>query len=105
MLKAGELRHKIEFFKKQLVDGKHGKKEVFQSFLTVKAKVTQPQTQESDIDHGKARKSRLVVFIRFNKAISEDNRLLYLGKEYDITSCRDVKGTRRELIIDAEMRQ
>ena len=104
VLKAGERRHTVTFQKKQLVSGKYGKNEIFVSFLTVRAKVTQPQSLESDSEHGKTYKRKLVIFMRFKATVSETARLLYGGDEYNITRCRDVKGTRRELVIDAEKR-
>lgn len=103
-LKSGELRHTITFTEKTEVDGKYGKKEVWQSLKPVRAKVTQPRTDENDSDHGTSRKVKLIIFIFYRSGLSEDNRLIYNGEEYDITSCRDVKGTRKELIIDAEKR-
>lgn len=104
MLKAGELRHSISFLKKGEVDGTYGKETVWSSFAKVRAKVTQPRTDESDSDHGTSRKQKLIIFMRFKASISENNRLIHDGVEYNITSCRDLKGTRRELIIDAEKR-
>jgi SPP1 family predicted phage head-tail adaptor len=103
-LKPGELRHKITFTKKTEVDGTYGKEEAWTTVKSVRAKVTQPRSDENDSDHGTSRKVKLIIFIFYVSNISEDNRLMYNGTEYDITSCRDVKGTRRELIIDAEKR-
>lgn len=103
-LKPGELRHKITLLKKSEVKGTYGKEEKWQPLKPVRAKVTQPRTDESDSDHGTSRKVKLIIFIFYVTNISEDNRLIYNGSEYNIISCRDVKGTRRELIIDAEKR-
>ena len=104
MLKAGELRHKVSFLKKQDVTTLYGKEVQWIEFATSKAKVTQPRTDESDGEHGASRKHKLIIFIRYKATISENNRLIYNGIEFNITSCRDLKGTRRELIIDAEKR-
>jgi SPP1 family predicted phage head-tail adaptor len=103
-LKPGELRHKITFLKKAEVKGTYGKEQTWQRVKTVRAKVTQPRTDENDSDHGTSRKVKLIIFLFYVPNISEDNCLIYNGVEYDITSCRDVKGTRKELIIDAEKR-
>jgi len=103
-LKSGELRNKITFLQRTKVDGKYGKEEEWLPLKTVRAKVTQPKTDESDSDHGKSRKVKLIIFIRYTKNVSEDNRLIFNGTEFDITSCRDLLGTRKELIIDAEKR-
>jgi SPP1 family predicted phage head-tail adaptor len=103
-LKPGELRHKINFLKKTEVNGTYGKEQTWQPLKPVRAKVTQPRTDENDSDHGTSRKVKLIIFIFYVPNISEDNRLMYNGSEYNIVSCRDVKGTRRELIIDAEKR-
>jgi SPP1 family predicted phage head-tail adaptor len=103
-LKPGELRHKITFLKKTEVDGTYGKEDAWATVKSVRAKVTQPRTDESDSDHGTSRKVKLIIFIFYVANINEDNRLIYNGVEFDITSCRDLKGTRRELIIDAEKR-
>jgi len=104
MLKAGDLRHKICFLQKHDVTTTYGKEVQWIEFANIKAKVTQPRTDESDSEHGASRKQKLIVFIRYKANISENNRLIYKGIEFNITSCRDLKGTRRELIIDAEKR-
>jgi SPP1 family predicted phage head-tail adaptor len=103
-LKSGELRNKVSFLQRTNVDGDYGKEEAWLPLKTVRAKVTQPRTDESDSDHGKSRKVKLIIFIRYTANVSEDNRLTFNGVEFEITSCRDVLGTRKELIIDAEKR-
>ncbi len=105
-LKSGELRNRVTFLRKVEVTGTYGKEEQWRSLLVkpVRAKVTQPRTDENDSDHGKSRKVKLIIFIRYIPNLSEDNRLLFNGTEFDITSCRDLLGTRKELIIDAEKR-
>ena len=103
-LKSGELRHNVSFLKETEIDGKYGKELVWSVFANARAKVTQPRTDENDSDHGKSRKQKLIIFMRYKSNLSEDNRLIYNNVEYNITSCRDLLGTRRELIIDAEKR-
>ena len=98
---AGELRHKIIFLKKVMVDGLYGKEEQWQAFKTVRAKVTPQKTDESESEHGKTRKVKLIIDLRFLSTVSEDNRLMFNNVEFEITSCIDLLGTRRELIIDA----
>jgi len=103
-LKSGDLRNKITFLKRTKVNGTYGKEEQYLPLKTVRAKVTQPRTDENDSDHGKSRKVKLIIFIRYTANVSEDNRLIFNGTEFNITSCRDLLGTRKELIIDAEKR-
>jgi SPP1 family predicted phage head-tail adaptor len=101
-LTSGELRHNITFLHRTNVDGKYGIEEQWQPLKTVRAKVTQPRTDERDSEQGKSRTVKLIIFIRYTLNISEDNRLMFNGVEFDITSCRDVLGTRKALIIDAQ---
>ena len=104
VLKSGDLRNKIYFLYKGEVDGTYGKEEKWLPLKSVRAKVTQPRTDENDSEHGKSRKVKLIILIRYTSNVSEDNRLIYNGVEFDITSSRDLLGTRKELIIDAEKR-
>ncbi len=103
-LLPGDLRHRIKFTKKIEASGVYGKEIEWLAIKSVRAKVTQPITDESDSEQGSCRKVKLIIFIFFTPNISEDNRLIYNGVEYDITSCRDATGKRRELIINAEKR-
>jgi len=104
VLKSGELRHSISILQKTEINGTYGKETTWAAFKTVRAKVTQPRTDESDSDQGVTRKEKLIIFIRYTSGISENNRVNYNGNEYNVISARDVKGMRRELIIDAQKR-
>lgn len=103
-IKAGELRHRVELLQKTEVTGTYGKETAWQSIAIIRAKVTQPRTDEQDSDHGTTKKQKIVLFVRYTTLINEQQRLRYQNNEYNITSCRDVKGQKHVLVIDAEKR-
>lgn len=99
---AGELRHKISFLKKALIDtAKGGSKEDWPVYVTCRAAIENLNSREYFEARAVNAENNVKFIIRYKSGLTTDMKLIYNSQEYNITDINDVGDLHRWMIIMA----
>lgn len=105
MIRAGQLRHSVQFFKKTEINTDHGKTSSYTDLVCIaKAKVESAEVDSGDDDASKFNHT-LKITVRYNRSLHAEMQVEFKGQRFDIIHFDNVMYANKELSIKARLVQ